>query len=222
MAGKECPTGSTVRGFDAAGELLCTSQGGNILYEEHFSNGIPFGWIELLPSWSVIQEGETSFLRGLYPAPDRGAKIGVAFPGLTIERPLRVEARVRFLGVPGDEFLIAFILGYGQFERFGYGLNVDTGWHAPRWVHAYREDATDYVHLTGSDPVDFRDGLWHTVALELLDDGVMRGYYDGAQVFSYNDGTYSTFNTLLLGTSADGPYDWDYIRILACSSDSCP
>ena len=55
--------------------------------------------------------------------------------------------------------------------------------------------------------------MWHTVALELLDGGVMRGFYDGAQVFTDSDGTYTTFNTLQLGTSADGPYDWDYIRI---------
>ena len=156
LAGQSCASGEFLVGFDAAGGLICTEEAG-LLYEEHFSDGIPLGWTVQFPSWSVLEEAGDSFLRGVFPAPGQGAHIGVAFPGLSFERPLRVEARVRFVDQPGDEYLAAFILGHGQFGRFGYGLNVDTGDAGPRWVHGYRRDATTQEHLAGIAPPVFLD-----------------------------------------------------------------
>ena len=183
-----------------------------VLFEEDVSAGIPPGWIVLFPSWSGGQQGSDRFLRGTSSTPGEGAKIGFRL-GRTVTRPIRVEARVRFGGPEADEFLAAFILSSGDFENRGYGLNVDTGRSGPRWVHTYRRDPGRNTNLSGSAPVNFRDGQWHVVALELLAGGAIRGFYDGALVFTENDSTYSTFDNILLGTSSLVSYDWDYVRI---------
>ena len=75
LAGQSCASGEFLVGFDAAGGLICTEEAG-LLYEEHFSDGIPLGWTVQFPSWSVLEEAGDSFLRGVFPAPGQGAHIG--------------------------------------------------------------------------------------------------------------------------------------------------